>query len=305
MRSLAPLIALLSLGGIVPGAATTVGTYNIRNDNPADVARGNGWSKRAPVIADLIRFHGFDLLGTQEGFGHQMEDLRKMLPEYDLVSYGRDDGERRGEHIGVFFRKDRFELIESGRFWLSESPDRPGRGWDADLPRICTWAKLKERGEGKIRYVFNLHLDHRGAKSRSESIALVLEKIGSIAGETGAPVYLMGDFNTDQDSDSYRRVVESRRFADPSDHAVIRHAPTGTANKFDPNAMTVSRIDHVFVPKGMSVRRYGVLTDSYRVPRTPEPEESRSGNFPAEVKFTDHEAKLPSDHFPVLVEVDD
>lgn len=305
MRPTAPLSALLSLCFASPGLATTVGTYNIRYDNPGDVTRGNAWPQRAPVIAGLIRFHGFDLLGTQEGFPHQMDDLRKMLPEYDLVSYGRDDGDRAGEHVGVFFRKDKFELTDSGRFWLSETPDKPGRGWDADLPRLCAWAKLRGREDGKVRFVFNLHLDHRGNRSRAESIGLVLKKIESIAGPGDAPVFLLGDFNTDQDSESYRRLLAGGRFADASDLAVIRHAPTGTANKFDPNAMTGSRIDHVFVPKGMAVRRFGILTDSYRVPRTPDPEESRSGNFPAEVKFSDHEARLPSDHFPVLVEVDD
>ncbi len=303
MKSSALLSLLASLCLAAQAAATVIGTYNIRYDNPGDVTRGDSWPQRVPVIANLIRFHNFDLLGTQEGFPHQMEDLRKLLPEYDCTSYGRDDGGQAGEHVGVFFKKDKYELLDSGRFWLSENPDQPGLGWDASLPRLCNWAKLRGRQDDKIRYVFNLHLDHRGNRSRHEAILLTLKKIEEIAG--GETVFLLGDFNTDQNTGSYRLLVDSERFADASDVAVIRHAVTGTANGFNPNLKTESRIDHIFVPKDMIVRRYGILTDTYRVPRTPEPEQSESGNFPAEVKFQDYEARLPSDHFPVLIEVAD
>ena len=295
------LAAWLLLGG--SGLATVVGTFNIRYDNPGDAKQGNSWSQRAPVIASLIQFHDFDILGTQEGFHHQMEDLRRLLPEYGCSMHGRDDGKDKGEHIGIFFKREKYELLEEGRFWLSETPEVPSKGWDADLKRLCGWAKLKRKPDGKPVFMFGLHLDHRGNRSREESIGLVLEKIAGLAGD--APVYLVGDFNTDQTTEGYKAVMASGRFDDPFETAKVRYALNGTPNRFDVNAKSNNRIDHVFVPKDMAVKRYGVLTDTYRIPRGENPEESQSRNFPKEVKFEDHEARLPSDHFPVLAEVED
>ncbi|WP_035611451.1 endonuclease/exonuclease/phosphatase family protein [Haloferula sp. BvORR071] len=295
------LAALLTLG--LPASATIIGTYNIRYDNNGDIKAGNSWERRAPIIAGLIKFHDFDLLGTQEGEPQQMDDLCKLLGDYGCSMHGRDDGKHAGEHIGIFFKKEKFEMLDDGFFWISPTPDQPGVGWDAQLPRICGWAKLKRKADAKTVFVFSTHLDHRGKESRKEGAALILKKIEEIAGQD--PVYLMGDFNSDQHSEAYRMFQESPRFADSYEIAKVRYALNGTPNKFDTNAMTESRIDHVFVGKAVPVRRYGVLTDSYRVPKTPDPEESKSGNFPSEVTFEGYEARLPSDHFPVLIETVD
>ncbi len=285
------------------GWSTIVGSYNIRYDNKGDVKLRNGWEQRAPVIAGLIQFHDFDVLGTQEGFRHQMEDLCRLLPDYGCSMHGREDGKEAGEQMGIFYKKAKYELLEEGCFWLSETPEVPGKGWDASLPRICGWAKLKRKMDGKTFLTCSVHLDHVGTVSRKEGIALVLRRIELMAGD--GPVYLTGDFNSDQNSEGYRLIESSPRFSDTFNTATIRYAQNGTANKFDPNAMTQSRIDHIFVGEGVAVRRYGVLTDSYRIPANPDPAESKSGNFPKEVTFQDYQAKLPSDHFPVLAETVD
>lgn len=286
---------------ISAGYGMTVGTYNIRYDNPGDVENGNAWPRRAPVIAGLIRFHDFDVLGTQEGFQHQMEDLREALTGYGCSAYGRDDGDLGGEQIGIFYKKAKFELLDRGRFWISETPEEPGRGWDADLPRLCAWAQLREKAGDREFFFFNLHMDHRGRVSRKEGAELVLRRIDEIT--AGAPTVLVGDFNTDQNREPYRLLTGDTDFADAYRAASIRYAPNGTANNFDPTAKTESRIDHVFVHKGFGVRRYGVLTDTYRVPEDGADGERISGNFPEEVGFRDYETRLPSDHFPVLVEL--
>lgn len=283
--------------------AITVGTFNIRYDNPGDQATGNAWPQRAPVIANLIRFHDFDVIATEEGLPHQMEDLKRLLPEYTCSSHGRDDGKLAGEHIGIFFKTDHYELQDSGVFWLSETPEKPGKGWDAALPRICGWTKLKAKASQKTFYYFGLHLDHRGSEARHQSVGLVMRKIDEIAGDD--PVFLVGDFNTDQNSGTYRLLAASPKIADSCGMAKVRFILNGTANRFDPDSHTDSRIDHVFVSKTLKVRRFGVLTDSYRVAKSTNPAESTSGNFPTEVKFQNYEARLPSDHFPVLVEVED
>lgn len=292
----------LVLAGCAPAAlADVLATYNVRYANNGDVKNGNGWERRLPVIASLIRFHAFDLFGTQEGLDHQMKALHELLPEHGLITYGRDDGEAKGEHLGIFYRKDKYQVLSQGRFWLSPTPDTPGKGWDASLPRLCTWAGFKDTASGRELFFFNIHFDHRGVEARKESAKLLLEKVAAIAGNV--PAVLVGDFNSAQDSEPYRILEESPLLADAFNLSPIRLATTGTANKFDPTAFSASRIDHLFVPEKATVRRFGILTDSYRV--TDAMTEGRAdGNFPKEVQFTESQARLPSDHFPVVIEIE-
>lgn len=301
MRFLLLAFALVLQGSLTPADALIVGTFNIRYANNGDVERGNGWEQRAPVVAGLIRFHGFDVLGTQEVLHHQLQTLHGLLPEYAFTGRGRDDGQDRGEHVAIFYRKDRFQLVDHGNFWLSENPAVPGKGWDAALPRICTWAKLQPTSGARVFFVFNVHFDHVGVKARLESARLILAKMKEIAGDQ--PVLLTGDFNVDQSSESYQGLVASGELTDAFEVAPIRYALNGTANAFNPHGMTSSRIDHVFFSRHFKPQRYGVLTDTYRAPAAQPVAETQSGNFPKEVKFREFQARLPSDHFPVLVEL--
>ncbi len=293
---------LLALFTASSAHALILGSFNVRYDNPGDVERGDDWPRRAPVVANLIQFHNFDVLGTQEAFHHQVEDLQKLLPGYDHTGVGRDDGEQKGEFAAIFFKKDKFRLLDSGTFWLSETPEEPGsRGWDADLPRICTWAKLEPTDGGEPFWMFNVHFDHRGREARLESARLVLEKIEELAGDD--PVVLAGDFNVNQDNEAYRLLHGSERLDDAREHAAVRYELNGTANNFRMDFHTESRIDHIFLSSHFKPLRWGVLTDSYRVVPPAEDEEN-SGNFPGEVRFREAEARLPSDHYPVLAEVE-
>ncbi len=287
---------------IFPAHALIVGSFNIRYDNQGDVRGGNSWTQRAPVVTSLIRFHNFDIVGTQEVLHHQLLDMEKMLPEYSHFGKGRKDGEDGGERVSIFYKKDKFRLVEGGTFWLSETPDVPGEGWDASLPRICTWAKFEQKNGKEDFFVFNTHFDHQGVQARLESALLILRKIEEIAGDR--PVVLTGDFNVNQTSESYRSLLASGTFSDACETAAIQYALNGTANGFNPNGKTESRIDHVFLTKHFKALRYGVLTDTYRMPLEEDAEETESGNFPREVKFRQFQARLPSDHFPVLVEVE-
>lgn len=297
------LLLLASLLLLPSAQALVVGSYNIRYANRGDAERGNGWEQRAPVIAGLVRFHAFDVLGLQEALHSQLQTLQTLLPEFAYVGHGRDDGKDRGEHAAILYRKSKLRLLDTGDFWFSDTPSTPSKGWDAALPRICTWAKFQSASDARTFHVFNLHLDHVGVRARLESTRLVVAKIQEIAGDQ--PALLMGDFNLDQHSDGYRVVTGSGRWADAFDSAPIRYALNGTANAFDPNAMTESRIDHIFLSPHFKALRYGVLTDSYRAPTPRDPTHAASPNFPKEIKFRDFQARLPSDHFPVLVEVAD
>ena len=260
----------------------TVASYNLRNANGSDSAKGNGWGQRYPVIAKMVQYHDFDIFGTQECFIHQLKDMKEALPGYDYIGVGRDDGKEKGEHSAIFYRTDKFDVIEKGDFWLSETPDVPSKGWDAVLPRICSWGHFKCKDTGFEFLFFNLHMDHIGKKARVESAYLVQDKMKELGKGKELPAILTGDFNVDQTHQSY--------------------ATNGTFNDFDPDSFTESRIDHVFVSPVFKVKRYGVLTDTYRSIRGNGGKKDAT-DCPEEIDIKAYQARTPSDHFPVKVEL--
>nr|WP_249665241.1 endonuclease/exonuclease/phosphatase family protein [Mucilaginibacter sp. Bleaf8] len=252
----------------------TIGSYNLRFANPRDT--GNLWVNRVPVMANLIRFHNFDVFGTQEGLPNQLEDLNNALPEYQRYGLGRDDGKDAGEHSAIFFRKDKFKLLNKGDFWLSQTPDKPSLGWDATCcNRICSWVYLQDVKSKKKFYFFNVHYDHQAVIAREESSKLILQRIAAIAGKE--PVILTGDFNGDHESSWYKRVANSGILKDTYQQAIRPYANNGSFNGFRVTKGD-NIIDHIFTSAGFKVNRWGVLTDSYH-------------------------GKYPSDHFPILTEV--
>lgn len=279
----------------------TIATYNIRNANKGDSLAGNGWGQRYPYIAQLIQFHGFDIFGTQEGKYPQLEDLKNAMPGYDYIGIGRDDGKKAGEFSAIFYRTDKFEVLEQGNFWLSTETTYPNKGWDAALPRICTWGKFKEKKSGFIFLYFNLHMDHIGVQARSESAKLILRKIKEQPSHI--PVVLSGDFNVDQNNESYKLLNSSGVMKDAYDSALLKYAPNGTFNAFYPDRKTEQRIDHIFLSDDFEVLKYGVLTDSYRSPKKESQESEQNANFPKETRMKKYDARMPSDHFPVMIVV--
>ncbi|WP_426328801.1 endonuclease/exonuclease/phosphatase family protein [Pedobacter sp. R-06] len=269
----ATLLSLTTL--VVKAQQITIGTFNIRYDNPAD--SGNLWVNRAPIVSSLIRFHKFDVLGIQEGLKNQLDDISNALPEYTRYGKGRDDGKDGGEHSAILYRKDRFKLLKSGDFWLSETPDQPGKGWDATCcNRICSWVFLEDVKTKKKFYTFNVHYDHQGVIARKESSKLILKKIAEIAGT--APALLTGDLNGGRDSEWYQRIATSGVLSDTHAKVKFPYANNSSSNGFrTPRGQTV--IDHIFMSKQFTATRWGILTDTYF-------------------------GKFPSDHFPVLAEVE-
>jgi len=260
---------------MVKAQQITIGTFNIRYDNPAD--SGNLWVNRAPVVSNLIRFHSFDVLGIQEGLKNQLDDISNALPEYARYGKGRDDGKDGGEHSAIFYRKDRFKLLKSGDFWLSETPDQPGKGWDATCcNRICSWVFLEDVQTKKKFYTFNVHYDHQGVVARKESSKLILKKIAEIAGT--APVLLTGDLNGGRDSGWYQSIATSGVLSDTHSKVKFPYANNSSSSGFrTPLGQTV--IDHIFMSKQFTATKWGILTDTYF-------------------------GKFPSDHFPVLAQVE-
>ncbi|WP_206683991.1 exonuclease/endonuclease/phosphatase family protein [Pontibacter beigongshangensis] len=125
----------------------------------------NAWNKRLPHLTGLVKLNDFDLFGTQEGLLHQLQDMNGQLPGYTYIGGGRDDGQQTGEFSAIFYKPDKLKLLKNGDFWLSETPAKPGKGWDADYPRICTWGQFRDNASGFTFYLFNVHFDHRGPKA--------------------------------------------------------------------------------------------------------------------------------------------
>jgi endonuclease/exonuclease/phosphatase family metal-dependent hydrolase len=255
-------------------------TFNIRLSTPADGP--NAWPLRKGLAAGTISFHQPHIVGLQEVLISQLRDLRELLPEYGWVGVGRDDGREAGEFNPIFFLKDRFRLLESSTFWLSEEPDKPGvKGWDAACPRIVTWARLRDLWTGETLTAFNTHFDHVGERARRESALLVLSGMKSIGG--GTPVVLTGDFNCTREDAAYQTLVSAggaspflRDARDISSRSP--YGPPASFNGFQAERPSGLPIDHIFVGPSAAVLRIGVLPGTW------------AGRF-------------ISDHNPVLAEV--
>lgn len=250
-----------------------VATYNLRYNNKGDGI--NAWPNRKENVKALIRFHEFDLFGTQEGLRDQLNDIAE-LDEFAFVGAGRDDGKEAGEHSAIFYRKSRFKLLQSGNFWLRETPDTPGKGWDATCcNRICSWAKFQDQKTRKSFFFFSVHFDHQGVEARRQSGKLMVAKISEIAKNT--PVILVGDLNSTPDTEQVKTI--KTLLNDAHDVTILPpYGPEGTFNNFTFNAPMDNRIDYIFTSKQFTVQKYGVLTDA-------------------------KEQRYPSDHQPVIAKI--
>jgi len=254
-------------------APINVASYNLRYNNSGDGP--NAWPARKDTVKALIRYHGFDIIGTQEGLADQIADLG-LMDEFDHVGVGRDDGKDAGEHSAIFFRKRRFTLLGKGDFWLSETPDHPSFGWDARCcHRIASWARLRDRATARVFYVFSVHFDHEGEQARRNSADLMLRKIADIT--HGEPVICVGDFNSTPDTVQIQAMSKTLRDARSASQAPP-YGPAGTYNGFHPDKPALDRIDYIFVDRRFEVLKYAALTDSV-------------------------DARYPSDHFPITARV--
>ncbi len=292
---------LFALAAMQLSAQMLVGSYNIRYKNDGDSIKGNAWGKRCQVICDQVNFMSPDIFGTQEVLHGQLLDMRDRLDGYDYIGVGRDDGKTGGEYEAIFYKTNRLRILDQGNFWLSETPDRPGLGWDAACVRICTWGKFTRQNatNDEVFYFFNLHMDHVGVVARREAAKLIVTKIREIA--QGAPVVVTGDFNVDQKDEIYRTFTDSGLLKDSFMAARLRFAENGTFNSFDPDLYTDSRIDHIFVSPSIHVDSYGLLTNGYWVPNEQTEDKLKGHDAPQEISFSKYSRRVPSDHYPVFV----
>jgi len=252
------------------GVPFRLATFNIRM--PADKG-DNAWTSRLDRVRGLIRSHAFDLMGLQEATSNQVDDL--LTAGWAYVGVGRDDGKRGGEASCIFYKKERFDVRDSGTFWLSETPEVPGsKSWDTACTRVCTWARIADLKAGREFVWFNTHLDHKSALAREKGVALIGQRMLRIA--QGRPVFLTGDMNATPETETIR--VARGLLRDSADLSLTPHTgPVKTFNGFHFDQEPSALIDYIFVSGGIRVLSHATLNDSSR-------------------------QLYPSDHFPVMIE---
>ncbi|MDA0736732.1 MAG: endonuclease/exonuclease/phosphatase family protein [Bacteroidetes bacterium] len=255
-------------------------TYNIRFDNPADGV--HAWPNRKELVASVIRFHKADIIGVQEALEYQIQDLMELLPGYDWVGVGRNE-DGGGEFSAILYRSSVVAVKAAQTFWLSESPDEPGsKSWDSSLPRIATWAHFVTSSDGRELFVLNTHFDHRGEQARLESARLLKEQVSKLA--NGLPVIVMGDLNATSEQPplvllSDTPLSDGRSLRDGFVHSIVpHHGPASTWTGFT-KIEADRRIDYIFASEDLPIHYHAILTDKL-------------------------EDRYPSDHLPVLVEVE-
>lgn len=268
MKKIIYLLLTISIGFSLLSCQQTkplelnVMTFNIRLDHAGDSL--NNWQYRKDVAADIIKKYNIDIVGTQEVLPNQMQDLKDRLPEYTAIGVGRDDGVEKGEFSALFYKKDKFKELQSGTFWLSETPEVAGSvGWDAAYPRIATWAFLEDNATKKRIFAINTHLDHIGTEARLKGVTLMLKKAHEIA--ENSPVILTGDFNATYDSDVIKHVLSDtipNKLASTRDLAKTKVDVNGTFHDFGRIAMEDREyIDYIFVSQGTEVPEYKVAEE--------------------------------------------
>lgn len=250
-------------------------TYNIRLDVASDGE--NAWPNRKAALVSQIIFYEPAIFGIQEGLPNQVTFINNELINYNFIGEGRDGGEI-GEYSALFFNTSIAEVIQSGTFWLSETPNKVSKGWDTAFPRVCTYGLFENKVSGIQFWVFNTHLDHIGKIAREKSLALILEKIETLNVDK-LPVILMGDFNLEPNSDA---ISFLKNVMNDSYEIAIEptFGPVGTFNAFNFESDSTTRIDYIFISNlsEIEVQKYAVLNNSYHL-------------------------KYPSDHFPVFVQL--
>jgi len=255
------------------GQEVSLMTYNIRLDVASD--GDNAWPNRSDKLVSQLQFYAPDIFGIQEGMPHQVEFIDEQLSNYNFIGQGRD-GENKGEYSALYFNIEKYNVVQQGTFWLSETPSEVSIGWDAAFPRVCTYGLFVNKETGVSFLVFNTHLDHIGNIAREKSLEFILRKIDEINLQN-LPVILMGDFNLEPQSKAISILKQQMN----DSQEISREAPfgpEGTFNGFNYFESQNRRIDYIFVSKNSSVKKYAVLNNS-------------------------KDFKYASDHFPVFVEL--
>jgi endonuclease/exonuclease/phosphatase family metal-dependent hydrolase len=273
----------------VPQHDLTVMSFNIRDGTFRDGE--NRWENRRHILFDVLRRHDCDIVGLQEAYRFQIDQICEAAPQYGWIGVGRDDGKDKGEHSATLYRKEKLDVVEQGTFWFSDMPDKPGSAtWGNTITRICTWGRFIHKPSGTAFYVFNLHLDHISQPSREKSAVFLERRIA--ARRHPDPVIVTGDFNSGEKNWVIQYLQGRRSLKDARGVAGMAPIPlVDTFRLIHPDAKEVGtfhefkggrngeKIDFILALPGLRVLDADILHDA-------------------------ENGRYPSDHFPVMTVFD-
>jgi len=227
--------------------------YNTSNDGE------NSWENRGEDLVRLLAYYEPDFLGTQEGLQGQLQYIDNELSPYDHVGVGRDDGKEKGEFTAIFYNTNKYELLKTETFWLSDTPNKVSVGWDASMERICTYGVFKNKAKQNIVYIFNAHFDHLGEEAQKRSAELILQKIKDLD-ILNSPLLVMGDFNClpkDEPISIFKSFLDDALSISQKE----LYGPKGTFNGFDSELIPQDRIDYIFTKNITNIKSYRHIND--------------------------------------------
>ncbi len=250
-------------------------SYNIRLDLASDGE--NRWDARKDQVAALMNYYEADFIGGQEVQHHQLQYLLKNLQGYHYIGVARDDGKEAGEYSCILYKKEKFDILQQGTFWLSATPDSLSKGWDAVNKRVCTYGLFKDKKTSETFWVFNTHFDHVGKTARIESAKLIIKKIREF-NHKNYPLFLLGDLNAHPEDEPVQFL--NTQLLNSREQSKLIYGTKETWNAFDFHSKPNGCIDYIFISNNtrLSVSKFATITDSY-------------------------DLKYPSDHFPIIATI--
>ncbi len=244
-------------------------SFNIRYCDDKD---GHAICERGPRLREILSPLKPDVIGFQE-CEKPWEPLLKEYFDKDYDSYLVHRAEKSSESTPIFWRRDRFDCLEKGHFWLSDTPDVESRGWDErfNCYRICLWALLKDKKTGTEFLFMNTHYGF-GDKGQSDSADLIASRAKSIG---TYPTFVTGDFNMNPADAGYRQMTA--HFADVN--AVTANNWRATFHNYAPDTNTTEHIDYIFTNDKITPISYEMLDKTF-------------------------DGKFPSDHFGIIAKLE-
>ena len=241
-------------------------SFNVRYSSAPEIDGDNRWELRRDAAVKMVAQQKPLAMGLQEACPDQIDFLDLNLTGYKHIGVGRDDGKRAGEMMAIYYDTTRLTLLDSGTFWLSETPEKVSIGWDAACNRTCTWGHFKVNDTGFEFLYFNTHLDHVGSQARRNSIKLIVAKMAEL-NPNNVPVFLSGDFNSTTDDTIFEplkaSLKDAREVSAISDKNITYNG-FGTVTD-SPNTRKEWVIDHIFF-SGVNPIAFMVLNGNYGVP---------------------------------------
>lgn len=268
------LLSFLSLANSLCFGQTKVMSYNIRYDNSNDGE--NVWELRKNELVELLRYYQPDFLGLQEAMPNQIQMITENLGIYDFIGHGREGLHTNSEGVPLLYNKAKFKLLESEIFWLSDTPDKASKGWDAAFKRIVVYGAFISQTQGDTIHVINCHFDHLGKTAREKSAELLVKFVEQRK-LSDDKIVVMGDFNS-LPSETPIKILSQYLEDSYNGSRHMVYGPVGTFNEFDPNRVLTERIDYIFT-RNLEVKSYRCIDDK------------RKNNL------------YPSDHLPILIKL--